>query len=316
MSPTSISPASPKTASAPRRGTRMAAATALLLIVVKLTVGLLTGTVSVLASAVDSLLDFLVSSFNAFAVRSSERPSDDAYNYGRGKMEGVAAFLEGLFILGSALYILREALIRFSDPTGIPPEGLPWAIAAMAFSLVVTTALVLYLRALSRGHASLILEADTVHYRMDIAVTAGVLLALVLVRFTGWSWLDPAVAIVISLVVARASVPLLRKGLQMLLDKSLGPDLVEKIRAAATGHSPLVTGFHELKTRRSGDILFVEFHLVFDEDIRLRDAHHIADEIEMRIRALEASRWVINIHLDPVDDSHRDRKLAKAGFEE
>jgi ferrous-iron efflux pump FieF len=311
-----MSPVSPRPESAPRRGTRMAAAASLLLIVVKLTVGLLTGTVSVLASAVDSLLDFLISTFNAYAVRSAERPSDEAYNYGRGKMEGVAAFLEGLFILGSALYILREALIRFAEPGATPIEGLPWAIGAMAFSLVVTTSLVLYLRGLARGNSNLVLEADTVHYRMDIAVTAGVLLALALVRVTGWTWLDPAVAIAISLVVAKAALPLIRKGLQMLLDKSLDPHLVEKIRAAATGHSPRVTGLHELKTRRSGDTLFVEFHLVFDEDIRLRDAHRIADEIEMRIRALEGSRWVINIHLDPVDDSHRDRKLAKTGLDD
>ena len=118
-------------------------------------------------------------------------------------------------------------------------------------------------------------------------------------------------AVVISLVVARAALPLLRKGLAMLLDRALDDALVERIRAVAVGHSGRVTGLHELKTRRSGDTHFVEFHLVFDEDIRLREAHRIADEVEMRIRELEKARWVINVHLDPVDDSHRDRKLAR-----
>jgi ferrous-iron efflux pump FieF len=86
---------------------------------------------------------------------------------------------------------------------------------------------------------------------------------------------------------------------------------VEKIRNIAESHSGKVNGVHELKTRRAGDTNFLEFHLVFDEDIKLREAHHIADEIEMRIRELEKSRWIINIHLDPVDDSHRDHKLGK-----
>lgn len=304
--------APPTLPSAPRRATRTAAAASLLLIAVKLAVGLASGTVSVLASAVDSLLDFLVSSFNALAVRTAERPSDEAYNYGRGKMEGVAAFLEGIFILASALYILREALIRFSSPVAPAEEGLHWAIAVMAFSMAVTGALLAYLRKLSRQSSSLVIEADTVHYRMDLATNGSVLLALVGMHFTGWSWLDPAVAIVLSLVVARAAVPLVRKGLNMLLDRALDPALVDRIRVLATGHSGQVTGVHEIKSRRSGDTNFVEFHLVFDEDIRLRDAHRIADEIEMRIRALEKARWIINIHLDPVDDSHRDSKLAKS----
>src|SRR3954463_11384677 len=102
--------------SAPRKATLMAASAALVLIAVKLSVGLMTGTVVVMASAVDSLLDFLVSSFNAYAVRTTERPSDEVYNYGRGKMEGVAAFLVGLFILASAMYILREAIYKFITP--------------------------------------------------------------------------------------------------------------------------------------------------------------------------------------------------------
>lgn len=301
--------------SAPRRATRMAAAVSLALIALKLTVGLLTGTVSVLASAVDSLLDFIVSSFNAYAVRSAERPSDASYNYGRGKMEGLAAFLEGIFILASALYILREALIGFAHPSPIAGDGLLWSMAVMSVSLTATAFLVAYLRSRARESSSLVIEADIAHYRMDILTSGGVLAALAAIRLTGWDWLDPALAIVISLVVARAAVPLLRKGLQMLLDRALDEVLVENIRAIATGHSDRVTGLHELKTRRSGDTNLVEFHLVFDEDIRLREAHRIADEIEMRIRALETARWVINIHLDPVDDSHRDRRLARHGAE-
>ncbi|MDB5048309.1 MAG: cation diffusion facilitator family transporter [Fibrobacteres bacterium] len=297
---------------------------ALLLILVKLFVGLSTGAVVVLASAVDSMLDFLVSSFNVYAVRSAERPSDQTYNYGRGKMEGVAAFSEGLFILASALYILRQAIFkfltpgtfRFHLPKAIPTAGLTWAMAAMAFSLLITAALVAYLKKRAEESPSLIIRADTLHYQTDLLSNGGILVALLLIRLTGWAWLDPAIAVGVSLFVARAAIPLLRKGLAMLLDRALEEGLVENIRKIAESHSHRVSNVHELKTRRSGDTNLVEFHLVFDENIKLREAHQIADEIEMRVRALEKARWIINIHLDPVDDSHRDQKLAKQGLED
>jgi cation diffusion facilitator family transporter len=308
---------------APRRATAAAAAAALLLIGAKLAVGLATGAVVVLASAVDSMLDFLVSSFNAYAVRSAERPSDQTYNYGRGKMEGLAAFSEGLFIMASALYILHQAVFKFLTPGGlafhvpasIPAAHLYWAIGTMGFSTAVTAALMTYLRKCARESPSLIIRADALHYKMDLLSNAGILAALLLIRLTGWSWLDPAIAAGVSLYVARAAIPLLRKGLAMLLDRALDASLVESIRRIAESHSDRVTNVHELKTRRSGDTNLVEFHLVFDEDIKLREAHRIADEIEMRVRALEKSRWIVNIHLDPVDDSLLDQRLSKQRLE-
>ena len=308
---------------APRKATLVAALTALVLILVKLTVGLMTGTVVVVASAVDSFLDFVVSSFNVYAVRSADRPSDQTYNYGRGKMEGVAAFSEGLAILLSALYILRHAILKFAVPgslglgwripEAIPVDKLGWAMGAMVFSLAVTTALVAFLKRMAKDSPSLIIRADTMHYQTDILSNGGILVALVLVRITGWAWLDPAIAIGVSVFVARAAIPLIRKGLAMLLDRALDDSLVESIRTLAESHTDRVTNVHELKTRRSGDTNLVEFHLVFDEGISLREAHQISDEIEMKVRALEQTRWIVNIHLDPVDDSFRDQKMAKLG---
>ncbi len=298
--------------SAPRKATLAASSAALLLILVKTAVGLSTGTVMVLASAVDSLLDFMVSAFNAYAVRTSEKPSDEVYNYGRGKIDGVASLLEGLFILASALYILRAAVLKFFSPSiDISLQHLNYALMAMAFSLVVTFVLVAFLKKMSAQSGNLIVKADTAHYQVDLLSNGGILVALLVIRYTHWNWVDPLIAVGVSLFVAKASLPLLRQGLDMLLDRALEESLVEKIRQIAATHNNQVNGVHELKTRRAGSTNFVEFHLVFDEDITLREAHHIADEIEMRIRKLENSQWILNIHLDPVDDSFRDIKLAK-----
>lgn len=311
---------------AAHQGTFVATLTALVLIMVKLAVGVLTGTVVVIASAVDSFLDFVVSSFNVYAVRSAGRPSDPAYNYGRGKIEGVAAFSEGLFIMASALYILREAALKFIVPGSlglhwrlpgpIAVTALDWAMAAMTLSLAITAVLVWYLKRKVQESTSLILRADTVHYQTDLLSNGGILATLGLVRLTGWAWLDPVIGVAVAAYVAHAAVPLLRKGLAMLLDHALEDHLVDSIRAIADSTSPRVNGVHELKTRRSGDTNLVEFHLVFDEDIGLREAHQIADEIEAKVRALADTRWIINVHLDPVDDSFKDQKIVRRGREE
>jgi cation diffusion facilitator family transporter len=181
---------------------------------------------------------------------------------------------------------------------------------------LATALLVGFLKRKTRETPSLILRADMVHYQTDLLSNGGILVALALVRLSGWAWLDPAIAIGVSVFVARAAFPLLRKGLAMLLDHALEDSLVRSIRSIAESTSVRVNGVHELKTRRSGDTNLVEFHLVFDEGISLAEAHRISDEIEGRVRALADTRWIINIHLDPVDDSYKDQKIARRGQED
>ena len=199
----------------------------------------------------------------------------------------------------------------FRSPSPISVAGLDLATGVMALSLSASIALTIYLRRATRLSPSLVLEADALHYRTDIYSNAAILLGMIAIRLTGWHMADPLLALAVSVYIVKEALPLLRKGLDMLLDRALAAHLVDSIQAVAAAHSPLVNGVHELKTRRSGDTNFVEFHLVFDEHISLGQAHHIADEIETRIRALEKSKWSINVHLDPEDDSLDDRRLAE-----
>lgn len=299
------------TSSPARIATLVTTTVSLCLVVLKTTVGIASGSIAVLASAVDSLLDFVVSLFNAFAVRGAEKPRDDNHNYGHGKIEGLAALFEGLLILGSAGYILWKSVDKLIYPSQLDATGINLALATMLGSMAASAALVWYLKKMSRLSRSLVLEADALHYRTDVWSNAAVLLGMLAIRYTGWQAADALIAIGIGGYIAWAALPLIRKGLDMLLDHALPDELVARIREIANTHSPLVNGVHELKTRRSGEVNFVEFHLVFNEHITLLNAHHVADEIESRIRKLERSRWHINIHLDPVDDSKRDRKLAE-----
>ena len=296
-----------------RRATIITSSVAFSLVILKTVAGLLTGSIAVLASAVDSLLDFLVSLFNAFAVRGAEKPRDAGHHSGHGKIEGLAALLEGLFILGSALFVIWQAVLRLLKPVPLDAAGVGFSVVAMVVSMSVSAGLVWYLRRAGARSRSLILEADALHYRTDVWSNGAVLLGMLVIAGTGWQAADPLIAVGIGVYIARAALPLIRKGLDMLLDAALPESLTTAIHEIAQRHSPLVNGVHEMKTRRSGGVHFVEFHLVFNEDIPLGKAHRISDEIENRIRALEKTRWSINIHLDPVDDSHRDRKREEEG---
>lgn len=295
-----------------RRATMVSSGVSLSLVCLKFTVGALSGSVAVLASAIDSALDFLVSLFNAFAVRGAEKPSDEDHNYGHGKLEGLAALVEGLFILASSVYVLRQAYLKFLHPKPFATPGLDLALGVMVVSMIASFFLVAYLDRAARKTRSLVLEADALHYRTDVWSNSVILVGIVLIRFTGWTRADPLIAAGVGVYIAWAAIPLLRKSIDMLMDRALPEDLVERIRVIASTHSPLAGDVHEMRTRRSGDVNFVDFHLVLDEHIPLGEAHRIGDEIEMRIRALEQTRWVINIHLDPVNDSHRDQSLAIA----
>ena len=300
---TSLSPA--------RRATIVTTCASLALVAIKATAGILTGSVSVFASALDSLLDSIVSLFNAFAVHGAEKPSDDDHNYGHGKLEGMAALFEGLFILGSAGFVLWRSVDKFLHPKPIPVAGLDFAMGVMVFSMLAAFGIVTYLRHEGRKTRSLVLEADALHYRTDVWSNGAVLVGMVVIRFTGWQAADAILAAGIGLYIAWAALPLLRKGLDMLMDRALPQEVTDGILEIARSHSNLVNGVHELRTRRSGDVNFVDFHLVLDEHIALGRAHRVADEIEARIRALEKSKWSVNIHLDPYDYSHRDRRMTE-----
>jgi cation diffusion facilitator family transporter len=291
------------TSSLNRRATLVSSAVALALVALKFTVGIASGSVSVLASAIDSLLDFLVSMFNAYAVRGAEKPSDQDHNYGHGKLEGLAALIEGLFILASSVYVLHQAWLKLVNPKPFENTGLDLALGVMVVSLVASIGLTVYLKRAARKTGNLVLEADALHYSTDVWSNATILAGIVLIRFTGWTQADPLIAIAVGLYIAWAALPLLRKSIDMLMDHALPEQVVERIRLIAETHSPRARDVHALRTRRSGNVNFVDFHLVLDEHIPLGEAHEIGDQIEMRIRALENTRWEINIHLDPVDDS-------------
>jgi len=296
--------------SAPRRATVVASTVALCLVLAKAAVGLISGSMALVASAVDSGLDFLVSLFNYLAIRQAEHPSDARFNYGRGKIKALASVFEGLIIAVSSVFIFGSAVFKLWE--GAEVHRAAAAITAMAAATVVTAALVFYLNGVARRTGDMVIKTDALHYKVDLWSNLGILLALFLISRTGWHWVDPVISIGIAVYIFREAYGLVREGALMLLDRALDDELVEEIthilKEAKGNINHRLSGYHLLKTRRADDINFVDVHLVFDKEISLWEAHGVSEDIEERIKNTREATWVINCHLDPVDDREEDAR--------
>ncbi len=285
-----------------KKATVVASATSTLLIIIKLAIGILSGSVAVLASAIDSVLDLIVSMFNFFAVTKSEKPADETFNYGRGKIEALAAVIEGTVITISGLYILYESIRKafYNEPT----QMLNTSIIVMLISLFITIALVIYLNYVAKETNSMVIKSDALHYKTDIWTNGAILFSLVAIHFSGIQIIDSIVGGLIALYIIYSAYEIIKEGIYVLLDGALEEELVEKIKWILTNRQEEVTSYHFLKTRESGNTSFVDVHLVFTPEISLLGAHRVSDNIEADIKKLDSKReWVFNIHLDPYDDS-------------
>lgn len=294
-----------------KKATVVASATAFFLIVIKLTVGIMTGTVVIIASAIDSALDFLISLFNSYAVSKSQKPVDAKYNYGRGKIEGLASVIEGFVITASGGFIVYAAIQKLIN--GEPTTQLEMSLLVMVVSVITTSALVLFLNFVYKQTNSLIIKSDTLHYKSDLYTNLGIIISLCLIYFTNWHFIDPLVSIVIALYIIYSAVGIIREGLEMLMDKALEPEMVEQIKEILDRYinsaDCIASNYHFLKTRKSGNINFVDVHIVFNDKVLLKDSHELSEHIEAKIMSIDKNaNWIINIHQDPYDDSGADKK--------
>jgi cation diffusion facilitator family transporter len=269
------------------------------LILLKVVAGTVTGSVAILTEAVHSSIDLVASIVAYFSVRKAGEPADESHRYGHEKIENLAAAIEGILILVGSAAIAFEAIRRLIKGGEVRTVGL--GIAVVALSIVVNVIVSRILARNARLTASPALEADAAHLRTDALTSAGVLLALVLVKATGAHWLDPAVALVVSAAIVVTGVRLLTRSSRVLVDESLPAAEVDAIRAAIEAFAPRgVVGYHELRTRRAGSRRYVDLHIQFRAGTSLENAHRTAHELQDLIAARLAGADVL-IHLEPED---------------
>jgi len=284
-----------------KKATLVSSSVAAFLTLIKLAIGIMSGSVAVLASAVDSILDMFVSLFNYFAISNAEKPADKYFNYGRGKIEALASVIEGAIITLSGLFLLYTAVTKyFSNEVS---TYLDISLIVMVISLFITIGLVAYLNAVAKKTNNMVIKADALHYKTDVWVNAAVLISLVIVYFTGYEIVDIIIGGGISIFIMYSAYELIEDGIFVLLDRALPQEMAIKIETIFK-EDDNINDYHDLKTRNVSDQNYVDVHLVFDCIITLIAAHRISDKIEDEIRTLDTTKnWIINIHMDPYDDS-------------
>jgi ferrous-iron efflux pump FieF len=268
--------------------------TAMLLIMGKAVAWLMTGSISVLASFVDSLMDVAASLLNLVAVRVSLQPPDEEHRFGHGKVEPLAALAQAAFIAGSAAFLVLNAVDRLMHPR--PVEAVTVAFVVMSFAVVATTVLLLIQRHVIRLTRSTIVRADSLHYTTDLLTNMGTIAALALAHF-GWPALDPLFGILVAIYICYGAWHIGHDAFHQLIDRELPDEVRERVKQLALDE-PLVRGLHDLRTRQSGAMEIIQLHLELDSELSLGEAHAATDRVEQAIRQAFPLADVI-IHQDP-----------------
>jgi ferrous-iron efflux pump FieF len=278
-----------------RLATYASVSTAGVLICAKVAAYLLTDSVSMLSTLLDSLLDAAASVVSLVAVRTALVPADDEHRFGHGKAEPLAAMVQSAFIAGSALFLLVEAGNRVVNPSPILNSGI--GLVVMALSILLTAVLLLFQRHVVARTGSVAIRADSQHYFSDLLVNTAVIIALLLWREFGWVIADPICAAVVGCYILFTARNIARTAFDLLMDRELPEQARRRIRDIALAN-PAVRAIHDLRTRSSGQSTFIQFHLELDGDILLVRAHAVSDEVENAILDAFPGAEII-IHQDP-----------------
>lgn len=264
------------------------------LLLVKIAAWWVTGSVSLLASVVDSLLDIAASVVNLIVVRYALQPADREHAFGHGKAESLAALAQAMFISGSACFLILNGVERFFHPHELQsPE---YGIYVSLFAMLVTFALVMFQRYVVKKTASQAIAADSLHYQTDLYMNAAIIVALGLSWF-GFKQADAIFAIGIGIYILYSAFHMAYQAVQTLLDRKLPDEELAQIQAISLSVEG-VLGVHQLRTRMAGPVRFIQLHLELEDQIPLIEAHHISDQVEEKLRKTFPGADVL-IHQDP-----------------
>jgi cation diffusion facilitator family transporter len=276
------------------------------LFALKVAAAIITGSVAILSEALNSTIDLVASVIAFVAVRRADEPADVEHPYGHEKVENVAAAIEGLLIIGGAVFIITESIGRLVNGN-TEVESLGIGIAVIAFSTLSASTVSVFLRRQARTHDSPALQGDAAHLGADALTSAGVLIALALVQLTGAEQLDAAVAIVFSGFIIFTGLNIIRRAAGILVDEAPPPQEMDRIEAAiarARANEPEVVGYHKLRARTTGRRRYIELHVQFRSGTSLERAHQVAHELRNAIETDLRDAEVL-IHVEP-ESSRQD----------
>ncbi len=266
------------------------------LVVLKVVVAVITGSISILAQAADSFLDLFAVVITLFAVSIATKPADEEHPFGHGKAENIAAIVQAMLIFVAGGLIIYSAVHRIT--VGATVKLTEAGIGVMLVSILVSIFLSRHLLKVSRATGSVALEANAHNIAADVYSAAAVLAGLVAVRFTGLNILDPIIAMAVALLILKAAYDVLRRSFGGLIDVRLPEAEEVEIMSCIMEHGGQIVAFHELRTRKAGSQRFVDLHLVMPKNASVEEAHLMCDHLEQDIE-IRLQYTSVTIHVEP-----------------
>ena len=274
----------------------IAAASALMLAAGKITIGLFSGSMAVVSSGVDSVLDVFMSAMNFYAIKKASEPADELHKYGHGKAEDIAGTFQSLVIVLSGFYIITKSVHAYIDKQPISYSFLDVLImcVSLLFSFIISTTLL----TIGNRTGSNALKADALHYRSDLYSNSGAIIAIILTSYTAITAFDLIFAVIAGIVILVSAFQIFRRSFSGIMDTRLSDEIERQIQEIINGMSFPLAGFHKLRTRQSGSYKYIDFHLLACRRLHIDEAHALAHRIEDRIRITIDDADVI-VHVEP-----------------
>lgn len=265
-----------------------------LLILLKMAVGFISGSVSIISEAIHSSMDLVAAIIAFLSVRVSDNPPDSRHPYGHGKIENISGVIEALLIFIAAIWIIVEALKKLAGEK-IEIDSIALGSIVMLISAIVNTIVSRRLYKVARATNSVALEADALHLKTDVYTSLGVSAGLGLILLTGINWLDPIIAILVALFIIKESYNLLKRAFTPLLDTAWSEVEIEELE---TKLNNLEVNYHDLRTRVAGNYRFIDIHIQIPEDVSVGKAHKYCDKIENELTKVYEN-LTVTIHVEP-----------------
>jgi cation diffusion facilitator family transporter len=275
---------------------KLSVASNTLLIILKLVVGVMTGAVSIISEAIHSMMDLLAALIAYISVKVSGRPPDDSHPFGHEKIENISSVIETILIFAASIIIIKQAVMKLMHHTPVQSAGLGFAVMAVSAAVNYFVSRKLY--AVARAEESVAIEADALHLKADVYTSLGVAAGLLILWVTGLHILDPIVAILIAVFIMKEAAELLLSSFGPLMDAQLSENEIGKIRDIMERYRDVFVDFHELRTRRSGNIKHIDLHMTTPSRMTVRDCHDLCDTIERDIEENIRNTRVL-IHAEP-----------------
>lgn len=269
----------------------------IVLSLLKIIAGALSGSLSIISEAIHSMSDFLASIITFFSVSKSAIPADDDHPYGHGKYEDMAGLIEGVLIILASLFIIYKSVKKIIFAVPFETES-NFGIAVMFIAVIMNIFVSSMLFKVAKESNSISLYADGEHLRTDIYSSLGVLIGLILIKITGYTVLDPIIAIFVAVLIYRAGYTISKRSMSNLLDHSLPDDDIKKIKSIINGNSVTLKE-HSIKARQIGPAKDIDLILQFPQETTICECHKICDKVEDKIQMLYPN-CSISIHSEPI----------------